>query len=164
MTRSSVVRSLSVASTAVVWSSLWSFVQAAEFLESIDLIDGGRVVMCHYEASSDAYLFTCEDIYAVFGLQCFLDVAETRRVSALTAGVYPRKEVSSFVCPVTPMQSVAGEGLQLDCRSFNPRRPELLELLGDLATENLRRLEVEGRLPTVKCDSRKIEFSREDSI
>ncbi len=53
MTRSSVVRSLSVASTAVVWSSLWSFVQAAEFLESIDLIDGGRVVMCHYEASSN---------------------------------------------------------------------------------------------------------------
>ena len=53
---------------------IWSFAQAADLLTSLDRIDGGRSLGCDYERVSEMYLFTCEDVYGEFSLQCFVDI------------------------------------------------------------------------------------------
>jgi hypothetical protein len=88
----------------------WSLAQAADLLTSLDRIDGGRILSCDYELVSAKYLFTCEDVYGEFSLQCFVDNDEPPLPPPVRGMVR-----SGFICPVSREHSIQGNALRLGC-------------------------------------------------
>jgi hypothetical protein len=126
-TRSAVAFCLSLLVSAGAFS--------AELLGSIDLVNGGAILTCDYTQSSERFLFTCRDTYAVFGLSCTAEPG-----SEIGSGS------DSFLCPVS-----GGSALRLKCTAYRAADREYIRAR---AEQNPRAL-VEGRVPTHNCRSAK---------
>jgi hypothetical protein len=115
---------------------------SAELLESIDLVNGGAILTCDYTQSSERFLFTCMDTYAVFGLSCTAE---------------PESEIGrgndNFLCPVSGGSAVEPSALRLKCTAFSAADRDYIRAR---AGQNPRAL-LEGRVPTHICRSAKVD-------
>jgi len=124
---------------------------AAELLESVQLVNGGAALSCDYTHPDDGYAFTCRDAYTVFALRC-VSVAW----SALSV---QRAGQQEFLCPVSAGTSAFGNGLRLRCTpNVADSRDELYSRDKRWRTAPNPRLLVEGRMPTHQCDSAKVDI------
>lgn len=123
-------------------------VQAAELLTSLDRVNSGSVLTCDYEFLSGAYLFTCEDAFGEFSVQCVAD-AEPPRLAAAVRG-----ERVDVICSVTREISVQGNALRLGCFKFDSKHVENNQSMARQYPELLR-----GRkLRVAQCTSEKVDF------
>jgi hypothetical protein len=96
-------------------SFLYLSVQPAELLTSVERIDGGRILSCDFELVSGIYQFTCDDKYAEFSLQCFVDVEWGSFPSPLHV------ERFAVICPVSSERSIRGNALRLACIKYDSK-------------------------------------------
>jgi hypothetical protein len=115
---------------------------SAELLASIDLVNGGAILTCDYTQSSERFLFTCRDTYAVFGLSCTAE---------------PESEIGrgndNFLCPVSGGSATGASALRLKCTAYRAADRDYIRAR---AEQNPRAL-VEGRVPTHNCRSAKVD-------
>jgi hypothetical protein len=124
---------------------------AAELLESVQLVKGGAVLSCDYTRPDDGFAFTCRDAHTVFALRC-VSVAW----SALSV---QRAEQQEFLCPVSADRSAFGNALRLRCSALGAAsRDELYSRDALWRTAPNPRLLVEGRIPTHNCHSAKVDI------
>ena len=128
---------------------IWSSAQAADLLTSLDRIDGGRSLGCDYELVSEMYLFTCEDVYGEFSLQCFVDIDWPRLPSPV------RTERFGVICPVTAEHSIQGNALHLGCYKHDSKGFERhIDLFGQYPPELLKA----PRPRMAQCASAKVDI------
>jgi hypothetical protein len=137
---------LHATSSMLFFSLLAPFANAAELLQSMELVNSGAILSCNYTVSSNEFLFTCRDGYSVFALRCLADEARS-----IEPGVDDRRD---FVCPVSAAQSVAGNAFRLSCSLYDPT---MREYLLDRTTRYPNLL-LDGRVPTHNCPSTKTDY------
>jgi hypothetical protein len=114
----------------------------------MDRIDSGRVLSCDYAPVSDRYLFTCEDVYGEFSLQCFVDAEFPRLPPPVPGG-----ERFGVICPVTAERSIQGDALRLGCFKYDSKDIEKhIELYG--IPPGL----LKARLRMAQCASAKVDI------
>jgi hypothetical protein len=125
---------------------------AAELLESVQLVDGGAVLSCDYTHPDDGFMLTCRDTHAVFALRCV-----AIEWSALSQQRVGQQE---FLCPVSPERSAFGNALRLRCTAYGGASPhdELFSRDKLWRTKPDPRLLVDGRMPTHGCASTKVDI------
>lgn len=125
-------------------------VNAAEPLESVQLVNGGAVLSCDYRRADKGFTLTCRDAHAVFALRC--------DAVAWSAPSVPRAEQQEFLCPVSAERSAFGNALRLQCSAYGaPSHDELFSHDKLWRTRPNPRLLVDGRMPTRSCDSAKVD-------
>jgi hypothetical protein len=90
---------------------------AAELLESVQLVNGGAVLSCDYTHPDDSFTFTCRDAYTVFALRCVSVPWSALRVQ--------RVGQQEFLCPVSTERSAFGNALRLRCSAYGDERRAL---------------------------------------
>jgi hypothetical protein len=123
---------------------------AAELLESVQLVNGGAVLSCDYTQPDDSFTFTCRDAYTVFALRCVSAPWSALRVQ--------RVGQQEFLCPVSTGRSAFGNALRLRCSAYGDALND--ELFSRDKLWRARpdpRLLVDGRMPTHGCESAKVD-------
>jgi hypothetical protein len=124
---------------------------AAEPLESVQLVNGGAVLSCDYTRPDDSFMFTCRDTHAVFALRCV--AVEWSAPSPQRVGQ------QEFICPVSPERSAFGNALRLRCTANGDASHDELFSRDKLwRTKPDPRLLVDGRMPTHGCASAKVDI------
>jgi hypothetical protein len=123
---------------------------AAQLLESVQLVNGGAVLSCDYTQPDDSFTFTCRDAYTVFALRCVSAPWSALRVQ--------RVGQQEFLCPVSTERSAFGNALRLRCSAYGDALND--ELFSRDKLWRARpdpRLLVDGRMPTHGCESAKVD-------
>jgi hypothetical protein len=125
-------------------------VNAAELLESVQLVNGGAVLSCDYMQPDDGFAFTCRDTSKTFALRCVSVEWSAPNVQ--------RMGQQEFLCPVSAERSAFGNALRLRCSEYSGMSHDELFSRDRLwRTRPDPRLLVDGRMPTHSCDSAKVD-------